>query len=269
MKLPLFEVDVFSTGPFSGNPLAVIVGADQLSTADMQRIASWTNFSETAFLLTPSTSDADYRVRIFTPHTELPFAGHPTIGTARVFAELHSATGALRQECGAGVVSLQESESAWSYATPPLLNDAALTDAELADTAEFLGVSEDSILRASWVDNGPGWTMVQLSEHSLLHALTPTGQPNRKVGVVALNPPGREDHYEVRAFNASGEDPVTGSLQGAVAQVLRQAGEVPARFTAAQGLCVGRAGQVRINDDGSDIWVGGDSTIRVKGHIFL
>lgn len=269
MKLPLFEVDVFSTGPFSGNPLAVIADADELSTAEMQSIANWTNFSETVFLLSSTSSAADYRVRIFTPFTELSFAGHPTIGAARVFAELHGATGALRQECSAGVVSLRETESEWSYATPPLLNDAALTDAQLADTAEFLGVPEDSILRASWVDNGPGWTMVQLSEHSLLRALTPTGQPNRKVGVVAYTPPGHEALYEVRAFNASGEDPVTGSLQGAVAQVLRQAGEVPARFTAAQGLCVGRAGRVRINDDGSDIWVGGDSTIRVKGHIFL
>lgn len=269
MKLPLFEVDVFSTGPFSGNPLAVIADADELSTTEMQSIANWTNFSETVFLLSPTSSAADYRVRIFTPFTELSFAGHPTIGAARVFADVHNAPATLNQECGAGIIPLRSAGAAWSYATPPLLNDAPLTDAELHDTATYLGLSPADIVSGCWVDNGPGWTMVQLSDHDLLRSIAPQGRPAHKVGVVAFAPPGSADLYEVRAFNASGEDPVTGSLQGAVAQVLHRAGQVPSHFTAAQGLRVGRAGRVHIHHDGSDIWVGGDATIRVKGHIFV
>lgn len=269
MKFPLFEVDVFATGPFSGNPLAVVAEADALSTAEMHNIANWMNFSETVFLLSPTAPSADYRVRIFTPHTELPFAGHPTIGAARVFADIHGAAHTLRQECGAGVVPVRGEGLTWSFATPPLLNDAPLTDAERKDTAAFLGVSPTSIIGGSWVDNGAGWTMVHLDDHKQLHDLRPTGRPARKVGVVAFTPPGSDDLYEVRAFNATGEDPVTGSLHGGVAQVFHASGLTPATYTAAQGRCVGRAGRVHLHADDSEIWVGGNATIRVEGHIVV
>ncbi|MFR9930828.1 PhzF family phenazine biosynthesis protein, partial [Corynebacterium striatum] len=162
MRHEYFEVDVFATTAFSGNPLAVITGADELSSEQMQRIANWTNFSETTFLLRPTTPDADYRVRIFTPHEEFPFAGHPTLGTARVFAELTGKEGDLVQECGVGLVRIKQEDRVFSFATPELQRSGTLSESELAETADALGVSSDDIVDAAWVDNGPGWRLVQL-----------------------------------------------------------------------------------------------------------
>lgn len=264
MQHRFFEVDVFATGPFTGNPLAVVADADGLSTEEMQRIAHWTNFSETTFLCSPTDPRADYRVRIFTPYEEFPFAGHPTLGSARVAAELLGKNGTLIQECGVGLVTVRQEEGRFAFATPPLVRKGALSDEERAEAAAALGIGEDSILDSGWVDNGPGWRLVQLESAEAVQNLRPTPTPGVKVGVVGLT---GNDHpaYVVRAITGQFEDPVTGSFNGGAAQFLRAKGAVPARYTAAQGRQVGRDGRVYINDDGHDIWVGGNAHVRVHG----
>lgn len=264
MQHRFFEVDVFATGAFSGNPLAVVADADDLSTEEMQRIAHWTNFSETTFLCSPTDPRADYRVRIFTPYEEFPFAGHPTLGSARVAAELLGTTGSLVQECGVGLVTVRQEDGRFAFATPPLVRDGALSDTERAEAATALGIDQASIIDSGWVDNGPGWRLIQLESAEAVHELKPTPIPGVKVGVVGLT--GKTDPaYEVRAITPQFEDPVTGSLNGGAAQFLRAKGAVPARYTAAQGSQVGRAGKVFIHDDGNEIWVGGKAQVRVRG----
>lgn len=269
MRHEYFEVDVFATTAFSGNPLAVIAGADELSSEQMQRIANWTNFSETTFLLRPTTPDADYRVRIFTPHEEFPFAGHPTLGTARVFAELTGKEGDLVQECGVGLVRIKQEDRVFSFATPELQRSGTLSESELAETADALGVSSDDIVDAAWVDNGPGWRLVQLTDADTVRALRPSYSRDIKVGVVGLaaNPTEGQPLYEVRAFTRKFEDPVTGSFNGGAAQFMRERELVPARYTARQGSQLGRDGLVHIADDGANIWVGGSIHIRVRGEL--
>ncbi|WP_411708524.1 PhzF family phenazine biosynthesis protein [Corynebacterium sp. LaCa116] len=264
MQHQFFEVDVFATGPFSGNPLAVVADADDLSTEEMQRIANWTNFSETTFLCSPTEPGADYRVRIFTPYEEFPFAGHPTLGSARVFAELSGATGSVVQECGVGLVTVRQEEGRFAFATPPLVRSGALTDNELSEAAAVLGISAEDVVDSGWVDNGPGWRLVQLDSAAAVRALDPTPTPGVKVGVVGLSG-GDSPAYEVRAITGQFEDPVTGSLNGGTAQFLRAKQAVPECYTAAQGGQVGRSGLVHITDDGEDIWVGGRAHIRVRG----
>lgn len=264
MQHQFFEVDVFATGPFSGNPLAVVADADGLSTEEMQRISNWTNFSETTFLCSPTEPGADYRVRIFTPYEEFPFAGHPTLGTARVFAELSGATGSVVQECGVGLVTVRQEEGRFAFATPPLKRSEALTEKELSEAAAVLGISAEDVVDSGWVDNGPGWRLVQLNSAAAVRALEPTPTPGVKVGVVGLSG-GDSPAYEVRAITGQFEDPVTGSFNGGAAQFLRAKGVVPERYTAAQGGQVGRSGLVHITDDGEDIWVGGRAHIRVRG----
>lgn len=264
MQHRFFEVDVFATGPFTGNPLAVVADADDLSTEEMQRIAHWTNFSETTFLCSTTDPRADYRVRIFTPYEEFPFAGHPTLGTARVAAELLEKSGTLIQECGVGLITVRQEDGRFSFATPPLVREGALSDAERADAAAVLGIAENHIVDSGWVDNGPGWRLIQLDSAEAVRELNPTPTPGVKVGVVGLT---NDDDpaYEVRAITGHFEDPVTGSFNGGAAQFLRAKNAVPARYTAAQGSQVGRAGRVFIDDDGDNIWVGGNVRVRVRG----
>lgn len=265
--LPFFEVDVFATGAFTGNPLAVIADADHLSTEQMQRIAAWTNFSETTFLLRPTDPRADYRVRIFTPVEEFPFAGHPTLGSARAWLAAGgtpAASDKLVQECGVGLVTVACEENTLAFATPPLQKSGPLPAGELATIMEEFGLSSTDIIDSAWGDNGPGWRLVQLADIAALRQLH--GPTSLKVGFVALTP-NAQDAYEVRAFTPTFEDPVTGSLNGAIAQWLRERALVPPRYTAAQGHNVGRAGKVHIADDGKDIWVGGHAHIRVRGQL--
>lgn len=262
--LTYLEFDVFATGAFTGNPLAVVAGADGLDTAEMQRIASWTNFSETAFLLAAAEPRADYRVRIFTPAAELPFAGHPTLGAAKAWLELGgvpSTPGLVMQECGAGIVPVRVDGDRLFFAAPPLVKGGPLSPAEFRQVAEALGCDDD-IVDAAWGDNGPGWKMVQVGSVDTLRACTFAG--GDKLGIVALT--GREDPlYEVRAFSTDREDPVTGSLNAAIAQWMRARGIAPRTYSAVQGSCVGRAGQIDVLDDGENIWVGGRVTVRVRG----
>ncbi|MGY4306228.1 PhzF family phenazine biosynthesis protein [Bradyrhizobium sp. USDA 4369] len=274
--LPFHQVDVFSTAPFKGNPLAVIAEADGLDDAAMQAIANWTNLSETTFLSRAQNPGADYRVRIFTPQRELPFAGHPTLGSAHVWLALGGRPKGehVVQECGAGLVNIKRDGARLAFTAPPLRRSGAV-DAELTTKiAAALGIKREAMRAVQWADNGPGWIGVLLdSRKDLLNikfnVLALSQQP---VGVVApwSAEDGNDANYEVRAFMWSGaEDPVTGSLNASLAQWLIGAGIAPKQYIAAQGTVLGRAGRVHVTQEGETIWIGGDVAPVVKGTIDL
>lgn len=268
--LPFFEVDVFSRTPFTGNPLGVIANADALDSGQMQRIAAWTNFSETTFILQPRDSRADYSVRIFTPREELPFAGHPTLGTAQVWLEQNTDSNKqeLVQECAAGLITLRQNEGKIFFATPERTKTDALTDAEMAEVLQRLNLHESDVVASSWGVNGPLWRLIQLKDAQAVRDIQPSAPvPNLRVGAVGLEDSSNPYTYEIRAFNPGGEDPVTGSLHGAMAQWMRERAQVPACYTAQQGSQVGRAGEIFIEDDGTNIWVGGFVLPCVRGEI--
>lgn len=273
MLLPYREIDVFATTAFSGNPLAVIAKADILDDAQMARIAEWTNLSETAFLLTPTEPTADYRVRIFTPTGELPFAGHPTLGSARAWLDMgFSPRGSeIVQECEAGLVPIRMEPDRLSFATPPLLRSGPLESTAVDSIAEALSISREDILDHAWGDNGPGWQMVRLRDADAVRALRPNDNRGElKIGVVGLEPDNSPHAYTVRAILPDREDPVTGSLNGAIAQWLQEHNGhdghnlVPQTYTATQGT-----GLVHIHNDNDNdaIWIGGTAMPRVRGAI--
>lgn len=276
MEHEYFEVDVFATTAFSGNPLAVIANAGELDSEQMQAIARWINFSETSFLLPPTESSADYRVRIFTPFEELPFAGHPTLGSARAWRSLGIEPhkhGRIVQECAIGLVTIQEEtirndagkkQKIYSFATPDLLKSGPLTHAEIASACEALNIDPADVVDHAWGDNGPGWKILQLANADAVKAIKPQASHDEKVGVIGAYE-GEGPEYEVRAFMFGLEDPVTGSLNGSVAQFMRERNHVPDSYTATQGSQMGRAGVVHVFDDGKDIWIGGSVQIRVSG----
>lgn len=269
--LDFFEIDVFATGPFSGNPLAVVAGAEGLSAEQMQRIAAWTNFSETTFLLPPQSPEADYRVRIFSPVEEYLFAGHPTLGTARAWLELGgtpASSGRVVQECGVGNVEVRIDGDSLAFATPPLKRSGELSAREVSEICEAFGIEQHELIDASVGDNGPGWKLALLSSVDKLRALTHPKVPGLKVAFAALAG-GDDPAYELRAFTPTFEDPVTGSANGAMAQWLRSRGDVPAKYSVSQGRSVGREGRVVIVDDGRDIWVGGRAEVRVAGRMLV
>jgi PhzF family phenazine biosynthesis protein len=266
------QVDVFGSGPLTGNPVAVVHDADNLDDEVMQRFARWTNLSETTFLLAPTTDRADYRLRIFTPARELPFAGHPTLGSAHAWLEAGGVPGGehLVQECAAGLVTIERGERL-AFEAPPLLRDGPVDEADLARVTEALGLGDDDVVDARWVDNGPGWVGVLLEDARDVLALRP--DPVRigdlDIGVVAPWRDGAADHpgdahVEVRAFDRSTEDPVTGSLNASLGQWL--AGTVlPESYVAAQGTAIGRRGRVHVRREGSAVWVGGDTVTTLRG----
>ncbi|MFD1610733.1 PhzF family phenazine biosynthesis protein [Sphingomonas tabacisoli] len=260
-------VDVFGVADFSGNPVAVVHDATDLDTEQMQRITRWLNLSETTFLLPPTDAKADYRVRIFTLDREMPFAGHPTLGTCHAWLE---AGGKPRnpdeivQECGAGLVPVRRSEGRLAFAAPPLIRSGPVEEEKLAEIAGVLGISRDRILDAAWADNGPGWVAVLLGSANEVLALSPARHhPSRmEIGVVGPYPAGSEAAYEVRAifsdpFGGLIEDPVTGSLNASVAQWMLGSGRVTAPYTAAQGTKLGRTGRVSVEQADGEIWIGG------------
>ncbi|MGH3138580.1 MAG: PhzF family phenazine biosynthesis protein, partial [Gaiellales bacterium] len=174
MQRPFAQVDVFTTEPYRGNPVAVVLDASGLGEADMQRIAHWTNLSETTFVLPPTAAEADYRVRIFTPVVELPFAGHPTLGTCHAWLEMGGApqdAGVVVQECAAGLVRVRRGDDGLAFAAPPLLRSGPVEEADVARVARLLGVSRDAIVDAQWADNGPGWVAVELASADAVLAL--------------------------------------------------------------------------------------------------
>lgn len=269
------QVDVFSSEPFKGNPVAVVVGADALSDRQMADFANWTNLSETTFLLGPTTPQADYRVRIFTPKTELPFAGHPTLGSCHAWLASGGQPrgGLIVQECGLGLVPVRRHAGRLAFAAPGLLRSGAPDEALLIRIAAGLRVDRSSILDAQWTDNGPGWVAVQLGSRAEVLALDPNyaALDDLKIGVIGAWDrirDGLEAQFEVRAFAMGAgvkEDPVTGSLNAALAQWLIGAGRAPGSYVASQGTALGRAGRVHIDQIGNDIWIGGDTRTNVRG----
>ncbi|WP_380160628.1 PhzF family phenazine biosynthesis protein [Kineococcus sp. R86509] len=269
--LPFTQVDVFSEEPLGGNPVAVVHDADDLTSGQMQRFANWTNLSETTFLLRPSTSRADYRVRIFTTEQELPFAGHPTLGSVRAWLTAGGnpqIPGVIVQECGAGLVEVRVGEPHLAFAAPPLFRKGPLEAELLERLVAGLGISPADVVSGSHLHNGPQWVVLQVSDAATVLGLVPVPGPlaGLDVGVVGRHPAGHETQIEVRAFVSDGrtvvEDPVTGSLNAGVGQWLT---DLPPRYVAAQGTAVGRSGRVHVERDGSRVWVGGATAVVVSG----
>lgn len=275
---PYTEVDVFSPTPYRGNALAVVHDATGLTAEAMQRFATWTNLSETTFLLPPTDPEADYRVRIFTASQELPFAGHPTLGSAHAWLVAGGAPkrpGRLLQECAAGLVEVRvQGERRLAFEAPPLTRYEPADEPLIERLAAALGLTRDRIRAASWLVNGPRWVGVLLPSAEEVLALRPARDAlgSLHVGVVAPQPAGSETDFEVRAFlgdDPVGEDPVTGSLNAGLARWLgdlRLAGEA---YVAAQGTALGRSGRVHVRRDGDGIWVGGDVHDCVRGVVRL
>jgi PhzF family phenazine biosynthesis protein len=269
------QVDVFTTVPYRGNPVAVVLDADGLDPDAMQRIAHWTNLSETTFVLPPTVAGADYRVRIFTPSRELPFAGHPTLGTCHAWLQASGRAVAegdeVVQECGAGLVPVRVGPGGTlAFRAPPLLRDGPV-DADLAaEVALCLGVGEQDIVDLTWADNGPGWIAALLSSAAEVLALDPVARGGLEIGVAGPYPPGGRHAFEVRAFfpehGQLDEDPVTGSLNASLAQWLLGTGRATAPYVARQGTALGRAGEVQVTQDPDGaIWVGGGVVTCVSG----
>jgi PhzF family phenazine biosynthesis protein len=299
---PFKQVDVFTAKPYLGNPLAVVLDGTGLDEAAMQNFAKWTNLSETTFLLPPSEPSADYRVRIFTPGGELPFAGHPTLGSCHAWLQAGGrpkASGRIVQQCAAGLVPIRQEGERLVFAAPPLRRSAP-SPTLLAKVAAALGLKAQQIVAAQLLDNGPVWLGLLLNDAGTVLALKPDHRMlkelGQKVGVAGV--PVREDDaapplisrsnrearafarsddegigLEVRAFAAPigiEEDPVTGSLNASLAQWLIPDGHLPSRYLAAQGQCLGRAGRVHVSQDAEgQVWIGGDSVTCIDGKVTI
>ncbi|WIG16845.1 PhzF family phenazine biosynthesis protein [Kocuria rosea] len=269
-------VDVFSPAPLGGNPLAVVHGADALDEDTMARFARWTNLSETTFQLEPTVPGADYRVRIFTPGGELPFAGHPTLGTASAWLALggEPAGADVVQECGVGLVTVRRREGRLSFAAPPLTRYEPVTEPALLDrVARSLRLDPSALLDVSWLDNGPGWIGVRVADAGTVLGVRAdwSAMAGLKLGVVGPHPEGAECAVEVRAFVGDWvvEDPVTGSLNAGLARWLTDNGWAPERYVAAQGTVLGRTGRVLLERDAETVWVGGQVSPVVRGTVEL
>jgi PhzF family phenazine biosynthesis protein len=273
------QVDVFTDTPYFGNPVAVVLGADGLSDERMQLFARWTNLSETTFVLAPRASGADYRVRIFTPSRELPFAGHPTLGTCHAWLEAGGRPadpGAIVQECKAGLVTVRptlRAEAGLAFAAPPLVRSGPVEEPVIERVARALNITRADIVDIQWADNGPGWVAVLLASAEAVLAVRP-GEVDLDIGVAGLYPDGSPAALEVRAFTPQigppGEDPVTGSLNASLGQWLLATGRVTAPYVASQGTALGRRGRVHVSCDGDgQVWVGGGTVTCVSGTVEL
>lgn len=276
MRRAFSQVDVFGAGPLRGNPLAVVHDAGDLSVGDMQQFATWANLSETTFLFPPSVPGADYRVRIFTPATELPFAGHPALGSCHAWLEAGgrpASPGVIVAECGVGLVRIRRDGGRLAFAAPPPLRSGPVDDALAGRVAAVLGLDRADLVDLAWADNGPGWVAALLPSAEAVLALRP-GPGDLYIGVAGPYPPGSPEAFEVRAFFPDGrslaEDPVTGSLNASLAQWLLRTGRATAPYVASQGAMLGRAGRVYISADPSgQVWVGGATRTCVSGHADL
>ena len=268
------QVDVFSAAPYLGNPVAVILDAEGLQDSDMRRIARWTNLSETTFVLPPATPGADYRLRIFTPGAELPFAGHPTLGSAHAWLEqggTPQTPGRLVQECGAGLVEVRRRAGLLSFAAPPTRRSGDIEPEYLAQIVAAFGIDPGQVLAHQWVDNGPGWAVVRLATAREVLDLNPdlSRIPAAMVGAIGAYPDASEHAFELRTF-APGvgvpEDPVCGSMNAAVAQWFLRTAAVQGGYRVSQGRRVHRAGDVTITSDpDGTVWVGGNTTTLLRG----
>lgn len=271
------QVDVFGSEPYLGNPLAVVLEAEGLSDAEMASFARWTNLSETTFVLPPTRDGADYRVRIFTPGGEIPFAGHPTLGTCHAWLEAGNKrryADVVVQECGIGLVTLHANAGIAAFAAPPLLRSGPLEDEVLDQALKALNLDRTQILASNWIDNGPGWLGLLLPDAAAVLALKPDPvvMGNLRVGVIGAQPQDAETDFEVRAFVPGlgiTEDPVTGSLNAGLAQWLIGANLAPERYVVTQGTAVQRDGRVRVFTRDGKIWVGGSTVTSVDGTVTL
>jgi PhzF family phenazine biosynthesis protein len=276
VQRPFSQVDVFTTTPYAGNPVAVVLDGAGLGEEDMQRFAHWTNLSETTFVLPPSAPEADYKVRIFTPVAELPFAGHPTLGTCHAWLSQHEpaqAGGVVVQECAAGLVDIRRTPEGLAFAAPPLIRSGPVEEEMVERIAAVLRIERAAIVDAQWADNGPGWVAVLLRSADEVLALRP-GYVDFDLGVVGPYADGSPEAFELRAFfpkdGATVEDPVTGSLNASVAEWLLRTGRAEAPYVASQGTALGRAGRIHISRDGDGkVWVGGGTVTCVSGVVDL
>ncbi len=270
------QVDVFSAVPLLGNALAVVVDADDLTDEEMLRFARWTNLSETTFLLKPTNPQADYRVRIFTPDGELPFAGHPTLGSCYVWRETQSfqEKRTIIQECGVGLVPIRQQDEKLAFAAPKLLRGGDVEPEKLAHIISALGLTQADVVRSAWVDNGPGWIGLQLTSVESVLAVKPdyARLNGYDIGICALyDDQNGPVQLEVRAFCCSlvEEDPVTGSLNASLAQWLIGNGTLPEKYTANQGRALSRDGQIFLSKEGADVWVAGNVVSVITGQMSL
>ena len=279
------QVDVFTAVPYLGNPVAVVLDGRGLSTEQMQSFTRWTNLSEATFVLPPEHPEADYKLRIFYPANELPFAGHPTLGSCHAWLQAGGKPKAehIVQECGVGLVRIRRDGGRLAFAAPPLRKSGPLPDEDVALIARGLGVARPDIVAHAWCDNGPKWRGVMLRDAAEVLALRPDASvlagldvgvvgPRGKVGVAGAR--GDDCAFEVRAFfpgnNGMAEDPVTGSLNAALAQWLIGAGMAPERYIASQGTALGRAGRVHVERDAAGtVWIGGASVTCIEGQVTL
>jgi len=263
------QVDVFGDGPCSGNPVAVVLDAEGTTDGEMQRFATWTNLAETTFVLPPRRPEADYRVRIFTPVLELPFAGHPTLGTCHAWLEAGGEAGEeIVQECETGLVRIRRDGERLAFAAPPLVRSGPASGEDRAKVSAALGLALDELLAVEWIDNGPGWICALLESPERLLELHP-GRLDFDLGAIALYPPGSEAAIELRAWapvnGMAVEDPVTGSLNASVAQWLLADGRLSAPYLAHQGTAIGRQGRIHVSEADGEIWVGGRTETVLAG----
>lgn len=271
------QVDVFGSKPYLGNPLAVVLDAEGLSDSAMESFARWTNLSETTFVFPPTQEGADYRVRIFTPGGEIPFAGHPTLGTCHAWLEAGYTPhypGVVIQECGVGLVTLHANAGMAAFAAPDLLRSGPLEEDVLDQAVRALGLEHSQVKASNWIDNGPGWLGLLLPDAATVLALNPDPvvMGNLKVGVIGPHSADAETDYEVRAFVPGlgiAEDPVTGSLNAGLAQWLIGEGLAPERYVVTQGTAVQRSGRVRVFSRDRRIWVGGETVTSIDGTVRL
>ncbi|GAA3969239.1 PhzF family phenazine biosynthesis protein [Gordonia caeni] len=273
------QVDVFGAGPATGNPVAVVLEAEGLTDEDMARFARWTNLSETTFVLPPTDPAADYRLRIFTPGGELPFAGHPTLGSAHAWLAGRTRGEAdLVQECGIGLVTVRQGDDGpgrLAFAAPPLTRSGPADEETLERVRAAMGLRRSDVVDAHWVSNGPPWLGLLLTDGQRVLDVEPDMAALGPDDFVGLIGPWRSEggpDYEVRAFVPGmgvPEDPITGSLNAGLAVWLRGAELAPSEYVAAQGTVLGRTGRVRIHDDGEAIWVGGLCTTVIEGTVDL
>jgi len=274
MRRPFRQVDVFTTTPYAGNPVAVVLDAERLDAEQMQRVAHWTNLSETTFVLPPTEERADYRVRIFMPTGELPFAGHPTLGTCHAWLEAGGrpkCDDAIVQECGVGLVEVRQTADGLAFAGPPLVRSGPVEDEMVDRIVAALGVTRDALVDTQWVDNGPGWVAALLeSADAVLAAQVQT--LDFDLGLVGEHAQRGDAAFEVRGFfpkdGMAVEDPVTGSLNASLAEWLIGSGRATPPYVAAQGTALGRAGRVHVSRDADDrVWVGGGTVTCITGEI--
>lgn len=271
------QLDVFTATPLLGNPLAVMHDAHGIDEATMAAFARWTNLSESTFLLPPIDPRADYRVRIFTPGGELPFAGHPTLGSCAAWLDAGGVprdANEVIQECGVGLVRVRRDGSRLAFAAPPLRRTGPLDTPLVERISRGLGINAAQVQQHQWVDNGPGWCAVMLPSAHVVRRLRPdmAQLEGLMLGVVGACAPDEDTAFEVRVFvpgHGVAEDPVTGSLNAGLAQWLIGAGLAPSQYVAAQGSALGRAGRIHVDSDGDTVWIGGDVVVCVRGEVTI